>query len=138
MEYKPLSDLNLVADLQPVEPRKPMSRRERLERWAEVLEREPERVLSALEEIEWRPRAERLAMRADNSPLSVAYADDVLRAEGLASDKLGDAMDFFQLTEGEAHCILCSCMGGQTILASEAARRARCVIAPKLWSLYAH
>jgi hypothetical protein len=136
MEHKPLTELNHVADLQPVTRSAPMPRRERLERWAELLERQPDRILRTLEEIEWKPKAERLALRADNSPLSVAFADPVLRSEGLASDRLGDAMTFFELTELEAHTVLCSCNGGETIVASEAARRLRGIRSPKLWSLY--
>jgi hypothetical protein len=135
MEHKPLVELNALADLKPA-PRAPMSRRERLDRWAELLEGEPDRLLKTLEEIEWKPKAARLAMRADGSPLAVAFADPVLRTEGLASDRLGDAVTFFGLSEHEAHVILCSCNGGESISAGEAARRIRAVRAPRLWFLY--
>jgi hypothetical protein len=136
MEHKRLTELNSVADLKPALRSAPMSRRERLERWAELLEREPDRLLKTLEEIEWKPKAERRSIRADGSPLSVAFADPVLRSEGLASDRLGDAVAFFQISEHEAHLVLCSCNAGETIPAGEAARRIRGIRAPKLWSLY--
>jgi hypothetical protein len=127
MKHKPLAELTNIADVLPAKP--VMSRRERLERWAECLEREPQRQLKSLEEIEWAPRAERYATRADNSPLAVAFADPVLREEGLSSDRLGDALTFFELTEGEAHRVLCSCLHGRTMQAGEAARRVRSVAA---------
>ena len=47
----------------------------------------------------------------------------VLRSEGLASDQLGDAVDFFQLTEHEAHTTFCSCHLGSSFEASHAAWR---------------
>ncbi|HEX2134898.1 MAG TPA: hypothetical protein VHG30_03200 [Microvirga sp.] len=122
MEHKPLTEINTVADVVAVAPKR-MTRRERLERWAELLERDPTRELSSLEEIEFKPKSERRFLRADNSPLTVAFADPVLRAEGLASDRLGDASDFFGLTVNDAHFALCSCLYGRTMQAGEAASR---------------
>ncbi len=81
MKHQSLSELTNIADVVPERP--PMSRRERLERWAECLEREPQRRLKSLEGIEYGPVAERRAARADHSPLSVAFADPVLREDGL-------------------------------------------------------
>ena len=109
MEHKRLDDLRSVAHVQPVKVTR-LTRRERLERWAEVLERDPQRRLVTLEEIDLAPRATRGSMRADNSPLAIAHDDPVLRSAGLASDKLGDALIFFDMSEGEAHRILCSCL----------------------------
>src|SRR5215208_1888343 len=82
MEHKPRVDLQAIADLSPVESRAPMSRDERLARWVEVLERDPKRILRPLHGIEFRKPEERRAIRADNSPLTVAYEDPVLRSEG--------------------------------------------------------
>ena len=90
MEYRTFDQLRRVADVHAAEQRS-MSRRERLERWAEVLEREPSRRLLSLGEIECKTKEERQVMRADNSPLTVAFHDPILRAEGLTSDRLGDA-----------------------------------------------
>jgi hypothetical protein len=64
-------------------------------------------------------------LRADDSPLTVAYADPVLRASGLESDRLGDAMAFFELSERQAHRLLCSCMNGWRIEAGRAAQSVR-------------
>jgi hypothetical protein len=141
MEHRPLSELSSVADLkipgQDIPVQVPaLSKRERLDRWVELLEREPDRVLRTLDEIEWKPKAERRAMRADNSALTIAFSDPVLRAEGLLSDRFGDAVDFFQISEHDAHIVLCSCHGGEAMRADAAARRLRGIRSPSLWSLY--
>ena len=94
MEHRPLVDLQTLAHLSPAEPRRPMSRAERIERWIEALERDPSRKLQALPEIEYKPPEERRAIRVANSPITVAFEDLALRAEGLAGDTLGEAMDF--------------------------------------------
>ena len=130
MKHTPVSEISRVADVHVVPPRPPLTRVERLERWAEVLERDPDRVLASLEEIEWKSEDERGAMRADCSALTVAYGDSVLRADGLASDRLGDAAIFFRLTDREAHFALCSCVYGQTMQAGVAARRVRMIAHP--------
>jgi len=132
MRHTPVAEISRVADIHPVLARPPMTRTERLERWAEELEREPDRVLTSIEEIEWQPEAERRAMRADNSALTVAFEDPVLRAEGLASDGLGDATAFFRLSEADAHFALCSCVYGQSMQAGVAARRVRMIAHPGL------
>src|SRR5829696_8144699 len=64
MEHKPLSDLSHVADVLP-EPSARLTRRERLERWVEALERQPERRLSTLHEIEHTSCNERRASRVE-------------------------------------------------------------------------
>ena len=128
MEHKPLVELQTVADLTPAESRRCLTRKERLARWAEALERDPKRRLRPLHEIEWKRPHERRAVRADDSPLTVAYEDPVLRAEGLASDRLGDAMDFFELNDHEAHVAFCSCHVGSSFEARFAASRVRALI----------
>ncbi len=121
MEHKHLDQLRSVADIQP----RPLSREERLQRWIDLLERDPKRSLNSLGEIEHKPPAERALIREDNSPLTVAYEDPVLRADGLASDTLGDAMRYFALSDGQAHYALCSCLSGRSMDASTCALRLR-------------
>jgi hypothetical protein len=67
MKYQSLEQIALEAD---VHPGTGMSRRERLERWAELLERQPNRRLSTIEDTEFGSRREREAKRADSSPLT--------------------------------------------------------------------
>jgi hypothetical protein len=80
MKYQSLEQIVLEAD---VHPGVNMSRRERLERWVELLERQPHRRLATIEGTEFGSRREREAKRADHSPVTVAFDDPVLRAAGL-------------------------------------------------------
>lgn len=86
----------------------PMTRQEKLERWAVALDqhRGP---LKTLHRIEYLSAEQRAALRSEESALAIAFADPVLRTAGLASDRLGDAVSFFELTEDEAHHLLCDC-----------------------------
>ncbi len=128
MKHTRLDELRHLADIGVAPSRTALTRRERLERWAEILDRDPERRLKTLEEMEFVPRDERALMRADNSPLTIAFQDPVLREEGLGSDRLGDAKLFFGLSEGQAHRLLCSCMNGRAIHSGLAARRVRGIV----------
>lgn len=129
MEHKHLDQLRSVADVQP----RPLSRQERLQRWIDILEQDPKRRLNSLGEIEYKPPAERALVREDNSPLTVAFEDPVLRADGLASDRLGDAMRYFGLSDGQAHYALCSCLSGRTMEAGSAASRLRNATGSAAW-----
>src|SRR3712207_5486022 len=120
MKHTPVELLRDIADVHDAD-QPPLSRHARLKRWAEVLEREPRRRLKALEEIEAMPRTERHGHRVDDSPLAVAFSDPVLRACGLRGDRFGDALDFFGLTERQAHYLLCSCMNGRYMEAGRTA-----------------
>ena len=127
MEYKTLGELagQAKVSLEPVLASTPMTKRERLERWAILLEREPERQLSSVEEVEYGTAGEQQAKRADNSALSVAFADPVLRAHGLTSDRVGTAAAFFELSHWEIHQVVCSCHYGRSMAAGTAAMRVR-------------
>jgi len=59
--------------------------------------------------IEHLAAAERELLRVEGSPLTIAYLDPMLRAQGLSSDRIGDAMEFFQLSEREVYYLLCDC-----------------------------
>ncbi|HEY0522635.1 MAG TPA: hypothetical protein VGD08_04545 [Stellaceae bacterium] len=124
MEYRTLAETKEVAAVHPVDSRKPLSKRERLERWADLLD-DHGGSLRSLYETEFAPRHKRRTMREDNSPLSVAFADPVLRGQGLQGDAYGDAIDFFGLSHGELHHILCYCHCGHMIRAGMIATRVR-------------
>ena len=124
MLYRSLDRIAAEADIltTPDLPRTPgLSRRERLERWAESLGREPGLRLRALHGIEYGTPYERLTCRADGSPLAVAYADPVLRAAGLE----GDAAEFVDLSHEQLHGLLCFCHHGGTVSASTASAQVR-------------
>lgn len=124
MEHKPVEKLRSVAEVHEFKQGF-LSRQERLDRWAELLERQPKRRLRSLGEIEFTPEEKRPELRSDESPITVAFEDPVLRADGLKSDRLGDAMEFFDLSERSAHRLLCSCMNGWSMEAGSTARKVR-------------
>ena len=124
MEHKPLSELETIADVKRAEIVF-LTREQRVERWIEALQAQPERLLRPLYEIEYSPLDERRECRADNSPLTVAHEDPVLRAQGLQSDRLGDCMDFFSMTERQMHYAFCSCHVSSSFKAKQAAARLR-------------
>ena len=126
MEHKTRDKIRDVADILPnwLSPR-PLSKSERLERWADALEHEGRRHLKTLFEVEYAPPAERAALRADDSLLTVAFNDPRLRAEGLTGDTVGEAVAFFSISERQLHDIVCFCHHGPTIAANTAAAQIR-------------
>ena len=129
MEHKTRNQIRDVADILPSYLQThPLSKRERLELWAEALERQGVRRLRTLFEIEYLPAAERALVRADGSPLSIAFSEPRLRAEGLAGDTIGDVAAFFGISERQLHDIVCYCHSGETVLAQTVAMRIRAVV----------
>lgn len=133
MRHQTLDQLHAVAEVQldltetglrPTE----MTRTQRLERWAELLEQQPGRILAALEGTEHRPPPDRDVMRGDGSPISVAFDDPTLRAEGLEGDNYGEAKRFFELNDHQLHEIVCYCHVGATMHAGRAAQCVRAAI----------
>lgn len=122
MKYRTLEQIEHEAD---VYPSSCMSRRERLERWADALERRPARRLATIQGTEFGTKREREAMRADNSPLTVAFEEPALRAAGLRGDSVGDAVAFFGLSHGEVHHLVCYCHLGLTVTPGAVAGRVR-------------
>jgi len=103
----------------------PMTREQRIERWAQLLEQDPGRQLATIGGTEYRPSAERAALRAPATPISVAFDDPVLRAEGMKDDTYGEARRFFSLSDHELHRVVCNCHHGTSVKASVAARIVR-------------
>ncbi|TWB13604.1 hypothetical protein FBZ99_105475 [Rhizobium sp. ERR 1071] len=68
-------------------------------------------------------------MRADNSPLSVAFADQLMQEAGLKDDSYGEAKRFFELSDNHLHKLVCHCHFGPTVRASTAAHNVRAIIA---------
>jgi hypothetical protein len=89
----------------------------------------PVRLLSR---VEYLPKVQRTVLRGDHSPLAIAYADPVFRAEGLKSDRLGDVMQFLHLTQRKAHHLFCDCHYAGTVTSAMIAARARSMA--RMWS----
>ncbi len=103
-----------------------MTSYERLERWADLLEQNPNRLLRPFDRLEYiRDARVRHAQRVGDSPLTVAFEDPVLRSEGLKSDSVGDAMKFFDLSDNTTHYILCYCHLGPEVTGGFVASRIR-------------
>jgi hypothetical protein len=124
MEHKTLSELAVTGH---VASTLPLRRDERLCRWAAALEQLGPVPLNTLWRTEFTLRQVRPSSRADNSPLTVAYNDPVLRAAGLKDDSYGEAMRFFEISDRQLHWLVCFCRHGQSILADTAARCVRTI-----------
>jgi len=125
MEHKPLAELQALADVEFIGSAPTMTRERRVERWIELLEGNAERKLRSLHEIEFLSRSQRRQCRTDNSPLTIAFEDPLLRAAGLKSDRVGDCTDFFELTDRQMHHAFCSCHVGISLTGVQAAQRLR-------------
>jgi hypothetical protein len=122
MEYRTREQIESIGSIrESTELDVGMSRRERLARWATILEQQPGR-LRSIEGVEF---ADSGARRADSSPLSVAFDDPTLRAAGLRGDSVADACEFFGLSRHDVHHIVCYCHHGQTISPAVAANCVR-------------
>ena len=132
MKYQTLDQLHAIAEVQSDPTHPALTRSQRLERWADLLERQPDRCLRALTGTEYQPASVRDTMRSAGSPITVAFEDPILRAEGLKDDTYGAAKRFFEMTDLQLHEIVCHCHVGATMQASRAARRVRAAISGKL------
>ena len=83
-------------------------RRERLLRLATLLDNHtgPIKLFRGLEFLK---DGDRVSLRCDNSPFSIAFADAFTRRDGLASDEYGQGIRYFGLTDDQAHQLLCDC-----------------------------
>src|SRR5687767_7614700 len=128
MEHKRIAQLQTVADVEAVGTSGTMPRELRLSRWMELLQAASERKLRSLHEIEHLHRLQQRECRADNSPLTVAYEDPLLRSGGLRGDRVGDCTDFFELSDRQMHRAFCSCHVGISLTGAQAAERLRHVL----------
>ena len=102
-----------------------LSKKELLERWALALEKRKGSRLCTLRETEHQPPKEQVTLREENSPLTVAFEDPVLRSAGLASDQFGEIARFFGLSPWQLHDVVCNCHFGETVAAEVVAARVR-------------
>ena len=125
MKHQTIAELTNIADVVTAASKRE-NRRQRLERLATLIE-EHSGPLRLLSQIEYLPHHTRHTLRADRSPLSIAFNDPILRGQGLASDQLGDSMAFFGLSSREAHHLLCDChyWGARPASSADIAARAR-------------
>lgn len=112
-----LADVNLQLGI--------MTRLERLACWAELLEQDPERILRTFPGTEYECAETRGTMRVSDSPITVAFHDPSLHADGLNDDTYGEARRFFEITARQLHDIICGCHFGEMVKAGHAAQGVR-------------
>ncbi len=125
MERRTKQQLEELAHVARVEPTpRWVTRRHRLERLASLLDahKQPVRLFT---EMECFHGSKRRALRQVYSPLTIAFYDPEFRSEGLTGDSVGEGMDFFCLSMGEAHELLCDCNYTRTVTSEAVAKRAR-------------
>jgi hypothetical protein len=83
--------MDQISEVAEVAAEMPLARRDRLARWAELLDEGPRRQLATLAGTEYEAGEDRALLRRPNSPFSVAFADPLLRATGLKNDTYGEA-----------------------------------------------
>jgi hypothetical protein len=134
VKHHTLEELQNLGAVEPVYPHPLVSRDARLTRWADLLDMVSNSRLSTLHETEYQPAITRRALRADGSPISVAFKDPMLRAAGLENDTYGEAKRFFELSDRQLHHVTCYCRFGETVTGAEAARQVRAAVgSPKGW-----
>ncbi|MDX8449959.1 hypothetical protein [Mesorhizobium captivum] len=126
MKHQTREELHAVAEIDAACPA--MTRSRRLEHWAALLERDPERCLGALPGTEYMRLDVRDKAQCTESPLSIAFADPVLRAQGLKNDTYGEARRFFELSDWQLHAVVCHCHVGATMKAGWVAAQVRAAI----------
>lgn len=128
MKHQTLDQLYAVAKVESSAAYSEMTRNQRIERWADLLEQHPERCLAAFTGTEYLRLEERDSVRGEGSAIAVAFEDPVLRASGLKDDTYGEAKRFFGLSDWQLHDIVCDCHVGATMKARWAANRIRATI----------
>jgi hypothetical protein len=132
MKYEHVDKLGSKAVIFPWETGgKKLSRRQRIERWATLLEQHEGRLVPFVG-TEYLSNEARRTLRVDNSPLALAAGDPILRNDGLASDTLGEGTAYFGLSERKAHRLLCDCHYSGTMTGQKVASRLRSITQPGL------
>lgn len=105
---KPLTQAEIAAFSVPLPT--PMSRHDKLMRWAWLVERQ-DGAVSIFHNLEYRTQ-EFLDCLADyNSAMTLAASDQTLQAEGLKDATVGSAQRFFELSKEDLHSFSCDCGG---------------------------
>jgi hypothetical protein len=138
MLHQGLDELRLKADVIPLKTeRARMTRGERLERWAVVLDQYhgPMMPFIRIESYSW---PERKNLRGDDTPVALAFRDPMLRDDGLAGDTFGHACSYFELSNGQAHRLLCDCHYRGTMTGAKVAAHLRAVakggLVQRIWN----
>ena len=89
----------------------PVTKRQRLQRFADVIRSRPPCPLHLFINLEYRDAGEWKYLSHPTSPFALAAQDNLLYAAGLRSGSVGDAQRFFQLSREELTEFSCVCGG---------------------------
>jgi hypothetical protein len=129
MERVTLNQLSSKAAISPEIPKAGfMTQQQRLQRWCELLAREPDRLLNTFPQTEYMNARDRDGLRCAGSALTVAFEDPILREEGLTDDRYGTAKRFFGLGDHQMHSMLCYCHHGMSVRAGSLASMLRSIL----------
>ena len=92
-------------------PTPPVTKRQRLQRFADVIRSGPPCPLHLFINLEYRDAGEWKYLSHPASPFALAAHDDLLYAAGLRSGGVGDAQRFFKLSREELTEFSCVCGG---------------------------
>jgi hypothetical protein len=101
-----LSQDQIVAMAMPI----PMSRDDKLERWASLIENSREPVFS-FHGLEYQSQYALDQLAHPRSAFAIAAGDPLLKEAGLTTNKVGDGMRFFDLSMEDVHALTCDCLG---------------------------
>jgi hypothetical protein len=101
-----LSHDQITAMAQPI----PMSRDDKLERWASLIERSCSPIFT-FHGLEYRSQDQLDRLADGGSAFAIAAADPVLKVAGLNGDHVGHGMRFFELSKEDVHAFSCDCGG---------------------------
>ena len=102
---KPLTSIQLTLATPPV------TKGQRLQRFADVIRSGHPRPLRLFINLEYRDAGEWKYLSHPGSPFALAAQDNVLYAAGLRSGSVGDAQRFFELSREELAEFSCACGG---------------------------
>ena len=110
-----------------------MSKAERIERWADLLDKQEGRVLP-LPGIEYMTPEARRNLSGQHYPMTVAFADPVFRSLGLKGETLGESLEFFGMTDEDAHNIMCESVSTGASIAGRLRHFAKTGNSSNLWT----
>ena len=117
---KQLSAAELVTISEMTSPFMPMSRRDKLLRFAKIM-REHRQEIYIFSNIEYYGPADWDELRHPRSAFALAAADPVFRGAGLTDSSAGAGAKFFELSRDDLHKFSCDC--GGLLTNEEMARR---------------
>lgn len=109
---KTVNEAELAQAVPVPSPVAPMTRKEKLLRWAELVRNAPYpmRLYHLLENCS-RSRLDEAHVYGSGCAFDIAFSDPVLREQGLTEPTIGGVMNFMEITQQQLHEFSCDCGG---------------------------